>query len=84
MESSFVFFIFYFICLKACFPLSYSWLHWVFTAARAFSSCGKLGVLVIVVRGLLSAVASLVAEHGLQVHKLQPAAHRPSRRGTHA
>ena len=51
---------------------------------RAFSSCGKLGVLVIMVRGLLSAVASLVAEHGLQVHKLQPAAHRPSRRGTHA
>ena len=30
--------------------------------ARAFSSCGELGV---VVRGLLIVMASLVAEHGL-------------------
>ena len=33
--------------------------------ARAFSSCGQRGLLFVVVRGLLIAVASLVAEHGL-------------------
>ena len=33
--------------------------------ARAFSSCSKRGLLFVVVRGLLIAVASLVAEHGL-------------------
>ena len=33
--------------------------------ARAFSSCSEQGLLFIVVRGLLIAVASLVAEHGL-------------------
>ena len=33
--------------------------------ARAFSSCGEWGLLFIVVRGLLTAVASLVAEHRL-------------------
>ena len=33
--------------------------------AQAFSSCGKQGLLFVVVRGLLIAVASLVAEHGL-------------------
>ena len=32
---------------------------------RAFSSCGERGLLFIEVRGLLIAVASLVAEHGL-------------------
>ena len=32
---------------------------------RAFSSCGKRGLLFVAVRGLLIAVASLVAEHGL-------------------
>ena len=32
---------------------------------RAFSSCGERGLLFAVVRGLLIAVASLVAEHGL-------------------
>ena len=31
----------------------------------AFSSCGEWGLLCIVVRGLLIAVASLVVEHGL-------------------
>ena len=31
--------------------------------ARAFSSCGQRGLLFIAVRGLLIAVASLVAEH---------------------
>ena len=33
--------------------------------AWAFSSCGELGLLFVVVRGLLTAVASLAAEHGL-------------------
>ena len=32
---------------------------------QAFSSCGERGLLFIVVRGLLIAVASLFAEHGL-------------------
>ena len=32
---------------------------------QAFSSCGEWGLLFIVVRGLLIAVASLVVEHGL-------------------
>ena len=33
--------------------------------ARAFSSCGEQWLLFVAVRGLLVAVASLVAEHGL-------------------
>ena len=33
--------------------------------ARASSSCGEQGLLFVVVRGLLVAVASLVVEHGL-------------------
>ena len=33
--------------------------------ARAFSSCGEWGLLFVAVRGLLTAVASFVAEHGL-------------------
>ena len=33
--------------------------------ACAFSSCGERGLLFVAVRGLLIAVASLVAEHGL-------------------
>ena len=33
--------------------------------ARVFSSCGEQGLLFLVVHGLLTAVASLVAEHGL-------------------
>ena len=32
---------------------------------RAFSSCGERGLLFVVVYGLLIAVASLIAEHGL-------------------
>ena len=33
--------------------------------AQAFSSCSERGLLFVAVRGLLIAVASLVAEHGL-------------------
>ena len=39
--------------------------------ARAFSSCGKRELLLVAVHGLLIAVASLVAEHKFQVHRLQ-------------
>ena len=38
--------------------------------ARAFSSCGKQGPLFIAVRGPLTIVASLVAEHRLQTCRL--------------
>ena len=38
--------------------------------ARAFSSCGKRGPLLIAVRGPLTVAASLVAEHRLQSHRL--------------
>ena len=35
------------------------------------SSCGERGLLLVAVCGLLSAVASLAAEHGLQARELQ-------------
>ena len=38
--------------------------------ARAFSSCGKRGPLFNAVRGPLTIVASLVAEHRLQTRRL--------------
>ena len=38
---------------------------------QAFSSCGERGLLFVAVRGLLIAVASLVAEHGLEARRLQ-------------
>ena len=38
--------------------------------ARAFSSCGERGPLFIAVRGPLTTVASLVAEHKLQTRRL--------------
>ena len=38
--------------------------------ARAFSSCGEWGPLFIAVRGPLTIVASLVAEHRLQTRRL--------------
>ena len=37
----------------------------------AFFSCSEQGLLFVEVCGLLTAVASHVAEHGLQVHRLQ-------------
>ena len=39
--------------------------------ARAFSSCDERGLLFGEVRGLLIAVASLVAEHRFEAHGLQ-------------
>ena len=50
---------------------TYFWLCWVFVAVWAFSSCSERGLLFIVVRGLLIAVASLVAEHRLWARWLQ-------------
>ena len=38
--------------------------------ARAFSSCGKWGPLFVTMRGPLTVVASLVAEHRLQMCRL--------------
>ena len=38
--------------------------------ARAFSSCGKWGPLFITVRGALTIMASLIAEHRLQTRRL--------------
>ena len=38
--------------------------------ARAFSSCGERGPLLITVRGPLTIAVSLVAEHRLQTHRL--------------
>ena len=50
----------------------YFWLHWVFVAARRlFLVAGKWGLLFVAVCGLLIAVASLVAQHGLQARGLQ-------------
>ena len=55
-----------------CIFKKYMYLFYLFLAAlglrccaRAFSSCGKQGLLFVVVHGLLNAVASLVTEHGL-------------------
>ena len=44
----------------------YFWLCWVFVAARRLSLVSaSWGLLFVAVRGLLIAVASLVAQHGL-------------------
>ena len=56
---------------KIIYLFIYFWLHWVFVAACGLSSCGERGLLLVVVRGLLIAVASLVAEHGLWAHGVQ-------------
>ena len=56
----------------------YSWVLFLFLAAlglrcctRAFSSCGERGLLFVVVRGLLTAVASLVGENRFQARRFQ-------------
>ena len=43
----------------------YMWLHWVVVAVWTSSSCGQWGLFFTVVCGLLTAVASLIAGHGL-------------------
>ena len=42
----------------------YFWLCWGFIAAHKLSLAGASGALLVVVRGLLTAAASLVAEQG--------------------
>ena len=55
------------------------WLCWVVTAMyRLFSSCGEPGLLFVVVYGLLLGMASLVAEHRLQVQASVVVTHRLS------
>ena len=57
MEGVFLnLFILFYLFLAALGLRCYAW---------AFSSCGERGLLFVVVRGLLIAVASLVVEHGL-------------------
>ena len=63
--------------LPIFFPNKFIYFIYLFLAAlglhccmRAFSSCDERGLLFVVVRGLLIAVASLVAEHGFQECKL--------------
>ena len=62
------FILFYFKNLFICLFLAVLGLR---CCTRAFSSCGEQGLLFVAVRRLLIAVASLVAEHGLQVRVLQ-------------
>ena len=53
--------------------INFIYLFWAALGLRcctqAFSSCGEQGLLFAAVRGLLIAVASLVAEHGLQARR---------------
>ena len=62
---------FFFFFLNLFILFIYLWLRWVFVAVWAFSSRGKQGLLFIAVHGLLTAVASLVVEHGLYARGLQ-------------
>ena len=65
----FIFFIFYF--LKIYFIYLFLAVLGLCCCAWAFSSCGGRGPLFIAVCGPPIAMASLVAEHGLQAHGLQ-------------
>ena len=57
---------FFFSKIKCVYLFIYFWLPGAFVAARRlFSGCGEQGLLFVAVRGLLVAVASLVAEHRL-------------------
>ena len=61
-SAQFYLFIYLFIYLFVCLFMAALGLH---CCPRAFSSCGERGLLFVVVCGLLTAVAPLVAEHGL-------------------
>ena len=78
-------YLFFFFFLKNFFNVLFIlfylffWLCWVFVAARGLSSsCGERGLLFVAVCRLLTAVDSLVAEHGLQAHRLQQSWHASS------
>ena len=64
-----IFFLFLFFILIYLFILFLAVLGFRF-CARAFSSCGERGPLLIAVRGPLTVAASLVAEHRLQSRRL--------------
>ena len=60
------------VYLFICLFIYLFWLRWVFIAVHGLSlTAVKWGLLFIAVRGLLIAMASLVAEHGLQACGLQ-------------
>ena len=61
LKHLFIYFIIYFYYLFLKFLAALG----VCCCAWAFSSCGEQELLFVAVRGLLIAVASLVAEHGL-------------------
>ena len=67
--SVFLFFVFLFLFLNLFIYLFLAVLGLRF-CTRAFSSCGKRGPLFNVVRGPLTIMASLVAEHRLQTRRL--------------
>ena len=59
-----------YVCMYVCIYLFLAALG-LHCYAWAFSSCGERGLLFVVVRRLLVAVASLVAQHGLRARGLQ-------------
>ena len=63
----FYFYLFIYLFIFIYLLLTVLGLHF---CARAFSSCSKRGPLFIAVCGPLTIVASLVAEHRLQTHRL--------------
>ena len=76
-QISFLLLLFYNFLFSVNFFLKIGWLiDWLIAmlglhfCARAFSSCGKRGPLFITVHGPLTIVASLVAEHRLQMRRL--------------
>ena len=70
--SATIFFFFLLLFLNKFIYFIYFWLRWVFVAAHRLSLVGsEWGLLFIAVGELLMAVASLVAEHGLEAHGLQ-------------
>ena len=69
LAGGFFFSFFFFICLFYLYLFLAA--LGLCCCARAFSSCSERELLFVVVRGLLIAVASLVAEHGLLAHGLQ-------------
>ena len=66
--------VFLFVCFKGIFIYLFIYLFMAVLGlhfcARAFSSCGKWGPLLIAVRRPLTIAASLVAEHRLQTRRL--------------
>ena len=67
-----------FVCFNSFIYLFFAALG-LHCCTRALSGCGERGLLFIAVHGLLIAVASLVAEHGLQACGLQKLCHAGSR-----